>query len=161
MRRLYLTLSLALSGLLALAVPGCTIAQPFQDVEATDGAVRDGTAVVAVTHAVVPRRYRADFYDYTRRLEESLGEQPGLLGYSLRRKLSGAEGWTMTVWSGEEALSDFYYSPLHGEALDALQGKLEGTRSCRFEVPVADLPISWERALEELEAARPWGSEGE
>ena len=67
---------------------------------------------VGLTHAILyddPELLR-QFRSYGRNVIASLESQPGFIGHKNRRRTSGLEVWTMTVWKSEEALDKFVRS---------------------------------------------------
>lgn len=136
-------------GLLALG--GCAIATPYRTV-ATPA---DGTAsvVVAVTWATLDPERRATFDRYTGRLVNILQQQPGLLGYSLRRELLGNDVWTVTVWSSDEARRAFVYSALHQEAITETYAAVVKARFARYTAMPSELPPAWSIGLRRLQQA--------
>ncbi len=136
---------------------GCTISTPFKGpgYDHADGVTKvDGgdTVVVALTHAVLGKE-RQNFDRGVDRIVDSLAEQPGLIGYSLRRELFGDEAWTLTVWRDEAALLAFVRSEVHQRAIREGAGELAGANFRRFELPASELPIDWEKALGYLAAS--------
>jgi quinol monooxygenase YgiN len=138
------------AGLLALG--GCAISIPYKTVAAPPDS--SATVVVALTWASLDPQRRAVFDRYTNRLVETLPQQPGLLGYSVRRELLGNEVWTMTVWSSDEARRNYVYSPLHQEAITETYGIIQRARFVRYVTTAAELPPIWPAALKRLEAAK-------
>lgn len=158
--RLLGALTLATAALAALT--GCTIATPYRAGSESAPPSPDARRVVVITHAVLDRQARAEFDRQTRRVAESLRGQPGLIGYSLRRELLGDEVWTMTEWRDEAARARFVASPIHREAMAGGASALRSVRFARIELPAAQLPLTWSRALELLEQhERSYGAAAE
>lgn len=137
---------------------GCAIAMPFRGPGLESGRVTgDGerTVVVSVTHAVLIPGEREAFDRYVRSLSELMDEQPGLIGFSLRKELFGDEAWTMTAWEDEASLVAFSRSPAHREAVEAARHGLRRARFRRVTIPASELPLSWDRALAILDEERP------
>ena len=137
---------------------GCTISTPFKGpgYDRDDGVTGDrsgATVVVALTHAVLGPE-RRNFDRGVDRVVDSLAQQPGLIGSSLRRELFGNEAWTMTVWRDAAALDAFVRSSVHQQAIRDGAGDLAGANFSRFELPAAALPIDWETALDYLAASQ-------
>ena len=146
----------AFLGALAL-LGGCAISTPFQGpgYDRSTGVSSDradGIVIVALTHAVLGKE-RRNFDRGVDRVVDSLAQQPGLIGYSLRRELFGNEAWTMTVWRDEASLEDFVRSSTHQQAIRDGAGELAGVNFSRFELPATELPIGWDTALEYLAAS--------
>ena len=130
---------------------GCTISTPFKGPgydrgQGVTGNSGGDTVVVALTHAMLGEQ-RRNFDRGVERVVDSLAQQPGLIGYSLRRELFGNEAWTMTVWRDEASLDAFVRSSAHQQAIREGAGDLAGANFRRFELPAAELPIDWDTAL--------------
>jgi hypothetical protein len=140
----------------AVLMSGCTFGMPFRGAlsEAGSGVTPSpDTVVVAVTHAVLrpDRAARSSFWSYVRTVGDTLPDQPGFVGYSLRRTLLGGEGWTLTVWRDDASLDAFATHPIHLAAIRESGDALESFRSARIELPAAEIPLSWGRALQLFE----------
>ncbi len=140
-----------------VALGGCAFATPFRGpgFDSRTG-VTIGTedkVVVALTKAVLrgDRGKRSDFWTSVSRVEASLAEQEGFIGYSLRREFFGPTAWTMTAWLSEADLDAFVQSPVHQAAIEESSPALQATGFARFAVDRDDLPLAWDRALEILE----------
>ncbi len=145
----------ALAGFLSTLGVGCTIAMPFRGPGMDTLEARgDQTVLVSITHATVDNDNREAFDDYTRKLADIMDEQPGLIGFSIRKELFGDEAWTMTAWENEEALTAFSRSAPHREAIAAARSALVRAEFRRVPVEASDLPLSWDRALELLAQPR-------
>ena len=150
------TMTLALLSLFGLS--GCAISTPFQgpgyDRQEGVTIAGEGQVVVALSKAVLrdDGTLRSTFWDYVFRVEASLPEQSGFVGYSLRREILGKQAWTMTVWSDEASLTAFVESDVHQAAIRNALGALSCARFARLEVARDEVPISWDRALAAFEA---------
>lgn len=134
----------------ALLLGGCTISTPHEDFSRQSSADR---VVVSITHAMLvdDRELRQRFWDQVERVEASLQDRPGLLGFSKRVEILGDDAWTMTVWQDNESLQAFLTSDPHRSAMrDGMIG-LRGARFARVELDRQDIPLSWDRALAYLE----------
>ena len=145
------TMALALLSLFSL--DGCAFATGFQGpgYDRRKGVTLPGEdrLLVGLTKAVLrdDGALRSTFWDYVFKVADSLPEQPGFVGYSLRREIFGKQAWTMTVWSDEASLIAFVESDLHQAAIRDALGALACVRFARLEIARAEVPISWERAL--------------
>ncbi len=154
-------LSRRLFGLLLalISLSGCAISTPFRgpgyDEAEGVAAGRPETVVVVLTEARLrdDRAGSAAFWDNVSKVEDSLAEQPGFIGYSLRRELLGDRAWTMTVWADETSIAAFVQSPSHQTAIEEGLGALEATGFARIEVRREEVPLDWERAEEILAAS--------
>ena len=142
---------------------GCTISTPFKGpgfdrASGVTDSDRDQTVIVALTHAVLGDS-RRHFDQGVDRVVASLDQQPGLIGYSLRKELFGNEAWTLTVWRDTASLEAFVRSGAHRQAMQTGSAELAAASFRRVEVPAAEIPIDWGTALEYL--AEPQKSYGQ
>ena len=143
--------------LMLLALGGCVFATPFRGpgYDAKTGVTAEGTdkVVVALTKAVLrgDRRKRSEFWEHVFDVEASLSEQPGLIGYSLRRQMFGPVAWTMTVWTDEASLTAFVQGETHQAAIAEGFAALETAGFARFAADRTEIPVAWNRAIEVLE----------
>ncbi len=141
------------SVLTAFILSGCVISMPFNGPGYESGAgmtLTDGDEVhVAVTYARLKQDQdlRSLFWSYVEKVEGSLEQQKGFIGYSLRKRLFGDEAWTMTVWANEDSLNDFVYGTEHREAMRNAIVSLDTVRTGRFVVNKDQIPLSWDKAL--------------
>ncbi|XVJ58155.1 MAG: hypothetical protein HEQ23_01655 [Tepidisphaera sp.] len=155
-RTITLAVGLAASAVALLTLPSCEVATPFRGpgYARPDGVILPGagpTVWVAVTYAVLDNSSRGTFDDYSRKVVESLPQNDGYIGHSVRAKLLGNKMWTMTVWRDEPALNSFVRSPLHREAVrKGLGGVLRG-KFLRFEHPTDSAPPSWDDVLAQMQ----------
>lgn len=135
-----------------IVLGGCTIATPYRSV--SDRPAEAGeTRVVALTHAVLDPATRRDFDRQTEAIFNVLGEQPGIVGYAVRRQFFGNEVWTMTIWRDEASRARFVSSQRHRDGIAAGSKAVRQGRFVRIEVPAAETPIPWSRALTLLESS--------
>lgn len=132
-----------------LGMLSCEVATPFRGPGASPGsasAVTGGEAevVVALTHAKVDWFKRGAFDDYTQRVVNTIEQNDGLIGFSVRRQLFGVEVWTMTVWRDEASLEAFVASPMHREAIRKGMPAVVEAQFHRMRWPISDLPPSWD-----------------
>lgn len=92
---------------------GCAISMPFQVTDEGKAFISrpdsSHSMVVSVTEATLPQGFRAKriFWKQIRNLLRVLPEENGLLGYSVRRAVSGTRAWTLTVWKDEPTMQAF------------------------------------------------------
>lgn len=135
------------------ALGGCAVAMPFRTTSSAAKAPEGDRAVVAVTHAMLkpePGAFRR-FIAASGTVAESLPDQPGYLGHSLRTSVLGTELWTLTAWTDQAALALFIDSDAHRAGIRAASAVLARARFARFEVARTDLPPRWRTALAALE----------
>ena len=136
----------------AVTLGGCTIASPYRRV--SDNPAQPGeTRVVALTHAVLDPATRRGFDQQTEAIFNVLGQQPGIVGYAVRRQFFGNEVWTMTIWRDEASRARFVSSQMHRDGIAAGSKAVRQGRFVRLEVPAAEVPIPWSRALTLLESS--------
>lgn len=136
----------------AATLGGCTIASPYRSVS-DNPALPGETRVVALTHAVLDPATRRDFDQQTEAIFNVLGQQPGIVGYSVRRQFFGNEVWTMTTWRDEASRARFVSSQLHRDGIAAGGKAVRLGRFVRIEVPADETPMPWSRALMLLESS--------
>ena len=124
---------------------GCTVSSPFRG-PGTAGLEPGREVVLSLTHANLDPHLRGPFDKATRRVVQGLPGQAGFVGYSVRRRLGGADVWTMTVWRDESALEAFLASDLHRDALRAGRPALVSGRTLRLKVTAGSLPMRWKEA---------------
>lgn len=152
-------LALLLMGAAALLLlPGCTVSRPFQGpgFERGKGVTVDvpgGEVLVALTRGRLERRTRGGFDRNIPRVEDALGDAPGLIGFALRKELFGPRVWTMTVWTDEASMAAFVRGDVHRRAMDEGGEATVEFEFARAWVGVAEVPLPWERAEELLDAA--------
>jgi heme-degrading monooxygenase HmoA len=135
---------------------GCAIATPFQTAAkkptSMDSAVTE-TVHVALTHAMLRdnRELRSDFWTQVDKIVAALPEQPGFIGHSRRRNLTGSQAWTMTVWIDADSAERFVNHETHTTAMRTSGEALESFRSARLDLPRDEVPISWSLAMEILD----------
>ena len=145
---------------LLLALPllgGCAVSTGFKgpgyDRSAGVTAPGEGPVVVALTRATLHpggtgrSRFRAGTAD----ILDALPDQPGVVGWSVRRTLEGSTAWTMTVWQDEASLKAFLRSPAHRSAVTASLDAVSTAVFARIPVERNRIPLSWEEALAILE----------
>lgn len=139
---------------LALSLSGCAIATPFRD--NPEARAKAGPAIAAITEAQLgaDRAARNRFWEGTRRVEQALMQQPGFLGYSIRREILGDRAWTMTVWQSEADLLRFVQSDMHREAIRIGRPALVSGRFARVPLAPGERSLTWARALEAIENGR-------
>ncbi len=108
---------------------------------------------IAVTEAVLAadRVARGDFWIGVRLVEAALPQQPGLIGFALRRELLGDRVWTITAWESKNELRRFMELPAHQEAMKLGARALIEFRSVLLMRPESGWPLSWTDALQALD----------
>lgn len=88
---------------------------------------------------------------YSHLVGAQLAQTPGLIGYSMASKPWSKQFWTVSVWEGEAALTVFTVRGAHKDTVSGLRKDMEATKFVRWKVLGADLPITWEVALEKAD----------
>ncbi len=136
---------------------GCVIDTPLKGPGIASGTSKmtnsAGTVFVSLTKAVLVNdpKLRAIFWSYVGKVEASLPEHPGFVGYSKRTRLFGNEAWTMTIWTDEKSLNDFVEGDVHQTAIRESIHALASATFARVELNREEIPLSWERALQFLD----------
>ena len=128
-----------------LILSSCYNGMPYQD----NGKYPEVEMVaVALTHAVLhdDPQLRSQFGVMGRNVLYSLESQPGLIGYKTRRRTSGKEVWTMTVWASEDALEKFVRSDVHQAAIRYGLSAVKFGEFARTIMPRSEVPFSWKKA---------------
>ncbi|MEL6963929.1 MAG: antibiotic biosynthesis monooxygenase [Pseudomonadota bacterium] len=140
-----------------MMLAGCAISTPFSGPGYSSRAgvafQENAPVVIAISKAVMRQDgvKRSEFWHHVSTVRDSLDDQPGFIGHSIRRELFGTAAWTMTVWTDEASLDNFVASDVHQTAIREAFDALETTRFVRFVAIAGDIPIAWDRALVVLE----------
>jgi heme-degrading monooxygenase HmoA len=149
--------TLSLTALAAL-VTGCSVSMPFKWVDGLshqqgiDNGTSNEQVIVAITHGTIDPEKRKSFDEAAFRVLDSLPAQSGLVGYSVRRQLFGKEVWTATVWTDEASIQRFVRAPAHAQAVSQSGSAVQQLRYTRLNIRRAELPISWDRLLQAVQA---------
>jgi len=82
------------------------------------------------------------------KVEKQLIETQGLIGYSMGSKPWSKQFWTVSVWEDEAALMAFAFGGAHKDTMSRLHNDMGATKFARWKVLGADVPLTWEVALE-------------
>lgn len=145
-----------LLGLLG-SLSGCVLPVhvPYRQVQTDLPA--DARVVVALTAAEFDPAQRSIFLRESRRIVRELPTQPDLVGFSARFEALGTRAWTMTAWRDRAAVERFGRSASHRQGVTTAGPALRSVRVRIVELPAAELPLAWDRAMALLaapEAAR-------
>lgn len=136
-----------------LSLGGCAVSTGFKGPGYSSGVgvtlPGEGPVLVVLTEAELggDGDLNRQFWDHVGRIDKSMGNQPGLIGYALRRELLGKKGWTMTAWRDRDSLMGFVYGVAHQDAMDATRKAPTRMVFAQIEVPRGEIPLSWDRAL--------------
>lgn len=122
--------------------------QPWRSLGETTG----GDAHVLVTYFKLRRkRHGLRFLRRSLAVQRQLRMTDGLLGYSLRGRLSTGEFWTRSAWETPAHLRAFVGAGEHAESMRRLTPLMEGFDRVAWDVPASSLPIGWDEALQRLD----------
>ena len=145
--------------MIALLTFACAVSRPFEGPGWTDGALtsdHEGPFLVGATYAR-PHADQSDaFDDHVAAIQDvldSMDEDSGLIGYSLRGEIAGRDNWTLTVWTSEEAMYGFVTSEEHLAAMAEADTILEDASFTHWETDASSLPPDWNEALSRLDEA--------
>ncbi|MDJ0976566.1 MAG: antibiotic biosynthesis monooxygenase family protein [Planctomycetota bacterium] len=103
-------------------------------------------ALVVITYGRVGEGRAGDFRERLKDVISSMDDQPGLIGFAARKRLWGDEVWTMSAWTGRDALEAFVYGGPHATAMASGAVTPPSFRSVELELDPAELPLDWDRA---------------
>jgi len=86
----------------------------------------------------------------TRAVWEEITDTDGLLGFSLRAQPVGGTLETLTLWSGQGALTEFLRGEAHRTAVEMTTRWISGTTIRTWSVGIA--PPTWQEADQRLSA---------
>lgn len=147
-----LFMNMALIASVSAFITACSVGMPFRwpGYDAVKGVTAQNAGkdvLVVITNPKVDQAKRAAFDEYTQRLLKSMHDAPGLVGYSGRKQIFGDEAWTVSVWTDEDSMRRFIYSPGHLAAMDAGTPALKNARFRREWIPAKELPLTWTEVL--------------
>jgi heme-degrading monooxygenase HmoA len=146
------------SALGSVLLGGCAISTPYPRLFMALDAGGDDLVVLVLTRIVVNADQRDEFDLQTKRVIDSMPQQPGLIGFSARRQLFGSEAWTMSVWASDEARAAFVRSSVHQQAMRRSQAAIASVELKRLSLPRAQLPGNWTQALALMNEPEGWRS---
>ena len=138
----------------AVLLTGCALSTPTSKPnQATAEIITDRDYHVIVTHATIADGFsdRRKFFDLTEQVENSLQSTPGIVNFSKRANLFFQRGLDINGLGNPEAIAAFKGNQPHQNAISNAGQVLAEARFARFVVKGADLPVSWDFALEQLE----------
>lgn len=77
---------------------------------------------------------------------------PGALGASLEAQLLKGVFYTLSAWENKEALYAYARTEPHKSVMTGLRSVMSASTFAFWEVPVSQLPITWEDAKRRIEA---------
>jgi hypothetical protein len=84
---------------------------------------------------------------YSTRIRRQLRVSSGLIGYSLRARITSKQFWTLSVWEDAADLQAFVVGPPHVAIMKAMAPFMGATRFVRWNVKGSELPLRWDDAL--------------
>ena len=136
---------------------GCAVGTPFKGPGFESGSVVTETendmVVVGLTYIQTgdDAEQNRVFWQHVGKVHDAIEQQPGLIGYSIRREILGDQGWTMTVWKDERSLNQFVGSQVHRDAMQNGLPALQKTGFARLVLHKDRIPLSWKEAEKILE----------
>jgi heme-degrading monooxygenase HmoA len=132
----------------------CKISTPFKKFNTT--IPKDQIVIIGLTYIEVGKEshHTKIFWNHVFSIKDSIQENDGILGISIRRELFGNRGWTMTIWKDEDSLDSFVEGKRHRIAMKEGMPALIKTKFLRIERRYEEIPIAWkevEKLLEDLE----------
>ncbi len=124
--------------------------------------VDPGTELTVMVSRLPLRHYRhiPAFMRWTLRIRGQLSDAPGLVGYSLDAHLFRKTFWTLSAWTGHEAMEAFVRTDPHRTGMAAIRPHMDKSSFVFWTVTAADLPVTWKdarRRMEEKLRARSQG----
>ena len=97
------------------------------------------------SHRAIPR-----FLGLTVAVARQLEDTRGLVGYSLSAQPMRKTFWTLSAWTGSDALDAFVRTLPHLDVMGRLRPHMGHTRFTTWAAPGSALPIAWDDAVERL-----------
>ncbi|MEM7147509.1 MAG: antibiotic biosynthesis monooxygenase [Verrucomicrobiota bacterium] len=108
---------------------------------------------VAVTEGQYDKGQGKIFLRQLRQVMDSMPENPGLVGFAVRKQILGRKVWTLSVWKDEASLSHFLRNQAHRQAVSEGGIPPSTFRSAYTHVSPEEIPFSWQEAVALLETA--------
>jgi hypothetical protein len=90
------------------------------------------------------------FFRAVSEVRKQLGSSEGLVAYTLRAKPLARDYWTLSVWSGGDALASFMRTPPHLGVMSSLKPVMGQTRFVQWHITAEDGRPTWSDALARL-----------
>ena len=139
-----------------LGVGGCRVGYPFRGpgYDAARGEVHPGAGrqvLVVVTRGDIESGSGKEFANELRAVMDSMNEQSGLVGYSVRKELIGSRVWTKSVWVDPGSMERFVQSSAHRKAMASGAVRKESFIAAAALVDASLIPPDWAEAERMLE----------
>ena len=116
----------------------------------------DPTTELTVMASRLPlRHYRRipGFLRWTLRIRGQLSQSPGLVGYSLDAHVLRKTFWTLSAWTGQEAMEAFVRAEPHRFVMAAIRPHMRQSTFVFWTVTAAELPVTWPDARRHIAQA--------
>ncbi|HEX8804060.1 MAG TPA: hypothetical protein VF743_07695 [Acidimicrobiales bacterium] len=112
------------------------------------------TEVVIMGSRLPLRRHRSipAFMAATLRIRRQLAGSEGLVGYALDAELARKTFWTISAWTGRDALRRFDREDPHRGATRAIRPRMLPSTFAFWTGTAADLPVPWDEVRRRLAA---------
>ncbi len=123
--------------------------------------VDPGTELTVMASRLPLRHYRhiPGFLRWTLRMRGQLSDAPGLVGYSLDAHLFRKTFWTLSAWTGQEAMEVFVRTDPHRTGMETIRPHMGRSSFVFWTVTAGDLPLKWSDARRRMnEKLRASGS---
>jgi quinol monooxygenase YgiN len=129
----------------------CTISAPLQEGPAQEEPA-SGEYIVAVTHLRFAESASEIFEKHADVLPDLALQAPGNVSVTFRKNLATRDRWTMSTWTDMASMGAFVASPEHIQAIRDVMPGAEIVRTTQTTIPADTYPMSWDEALDLLEA---------
>ncbi len=116
-------------------------------------AVEPATELTVMASRLPLRHHRhiPGFLRWTLRIRGQLSEAPGIVGYSLDAQVLRKTFWTLSAWTGQDAMEAFVRADPHRTAMAAIRPHMGQPTFVFWTVPASDLPPAWGDARRRIE----------
>ncbi len=111
--------------------------------------------VASTTFIIVNSEDQDRFLQLAGAVIETMGDMPGLVGYSLGASEKCGTSRTLTVWESEQAMFDFVVSDAHAAAMSQAESISEIGVVTHWDVSSDNVPPPWDEAKTEVGNAIP------
>lgn len=118
--------------------------------------VDPATELTVMASRLPLRHYRhiPGFLRWTLRIRGQLSGAPGLVGYSLDAHLFRKTFWTLSAWTGQDAMEAFVRADPHAEGMAAIRPHMAESTFVFWTVTAGELPVTWDEARRRIEKRR-------
>lgn len=95
------------------------------------------------------------FLMLTMRIRRQLAGTPGLVGYALDARLLGKTFWTVSAWTGRDALDAFSHADPHRSGVATVRPAMLPTTFVFWSCVAEDLPVSWDEVHRRVATEQP------